>query len=510
MAHVLSRVPCDALSKARRYDVTSYQNRLPSIRSELFANTPITVFGDEREALSVARDLAEMKTAQGDNYPFYVMDMGRLENLLNAWREHMPRVQPFYSLRCNADPVLLRLLVEQPDVGFCCTNRVELNMAVELAGRERVLYANPLWTRGSVRHAREMGVELLLFESREDLLRMHAAYPEASLVLRVCMNAPVSEGTMHVGCELMGEAPELLSMAADLGVKIVGISFSIGAGACSLGIYAYAIAQACRLFGVAASLGHDLCVLDIGGGFPCGSLTRGPSFSQVAAAISASLDEYFPESSFSHVRIIAEPGRYFAASVFSLITNIIDKRAVDASVVTNDVFDSGTAGFVYQTNEGFFGSFGCRLTAFCEPKCRPLVECVHDVSADHYTYATILGPTLSSNVDIVQPVARLPQMQIGEWLLWDDMGAYSMGNLETLGEDGQPSPTIYYFVDDERWQHMSRPSTPERVADVDGSSHKREGTEVEVDSHSMESMESESAVTDDEPYWPNLEQWLTD
>lgn len=57
---------------------------------------------------------------------------------------------------------------------------------------------------------------------------------------------------------------------------------------------------------------------------------------QVAATISASLDEYFPESSFGHVRIIAEPGRYFAASVFSLITNIIDKRAVDASVVTND------------------------------------------------------------------------------------------------------------------------------------------------------------------------------
>lgn len=84
----------------------------------------------------------------------------------------------------------------------------------------------------------------------------------------------------------------------------------------------------------------------------------------------------------------------------------------DISVCFSLVFDSGTAGFVYQTNEGFFGSFGCRLTAFCEPKCRPLVECVHDVSADNYTYATILGPTLSNNVDIVQPVARLPQMQV--------------------------------------------------------------------------------------------------
>lgn len=495
----------------------SPQDHTPFIRSELFANTPITVFADEREALSVARDLAEMKTAQGDNYPFYVMDMGRLESLLRSWREHLPRVQPFYSIRCNADPVLLRLLVEQPDIGFYCTNRAELNLAVELAGEKRVVYANPLWTRGNVRHARELGVDMLIFENYDDLVRMHSLHPTASLVLRVCMNAPIDEQLIGNGCKLNEEAHRLLSLAADIGVKVVGISFSIGTGACSVGIYSYAIAQARHLFDVATAMGHEMSVLDIGGGFTYASHAQGgPSFEQIANTINVCLDEYFDECSFAHVRIIAEPGRYFAASVFSLVTNIINKRAVDASSVTNNVYDSGSAGFVYQTNEGFYGSFGCRLTSHCEPKCRPLIDSdnIHELSSST-TYATILGPTLNNDIDVVQSVARLPHMQVGEWLLWDDMGAYSMGNRETLGEDnGYASPTVYYFVGDKRWQHMSRPSTPERASNLgtDGcssSSQKRGGgTETEVDSHSLGSAESVSAVTDDERLWTDFEHWL--
>ena len=40
---------------------------------------------------------------------------------------------------------------------------------------------------------------------------------------------------------------------------------------------------------------------------------------------------YFPES--SGVRIIAEPGRYFVASAFTLATNVIAKRTVPRDMV---------------------------------------------------------------------------------------------------------------------------------------------------------------------------------
>ena len=45
------------------------------------------------------------------------------------------------------------------------------------------------------------------------------------------------------------------------------------------------------------------------------------------------LDQYFPED--MGVRIIAEPGRYFAASAFTLAVNIIAKRTISASDSTS-------------------------------------------------------------------------------------------------------------------------------------------------------------------------------
>lgn len=48
---------------------------------------------------------------------------------------------------------------------------------------------------------------------------------------------------------------------------------------------------------------------------------------QMCVPLRVALDVYFPES--SGVRIIAEPGRYFVASAFTLATNIIAKRVIN-------------------------------------------------------------------------------------------------------------------------------------------------------------------------------------
>lgn len=502
MTTVLTETQLSAATELSHFDLNVRCNP-PPIRSEIFGNTPITVFAEDREALSVARDLAEIKSAQGDNFPFYVMDMGRVEHLLEAWHAHLPRVQPFYSLKCNSDPVLLHLLVDQPDVGFYCTSRAEVELALQMADSERILYANPLWTRGSVRHACANGIRLLMFESEDDLVRIHSSYADAKVILRICVNPPLDEGAVRVGCDAYEETPALLELAAHLGISVIGVSFSIGAGISSLGIFTHAIALSRRIFDMGCALGFDMCILDIGGGFPGYSATVGPSFVQVAKAVNDALDEFFSDS---NVRVIAEPGRYFAASAFSLVTNIIDKRAVDASLVTNDEFDAGSAGFVYQTNEGFYGSFGCRLVADCEPRCRPLASTDENIAA---TYATILGPTLSQG-DIVQPVARLPPMQVGEWLLWDDMGAYSMGNLETLGEEGSQAPIVYYFVGNDRWQQISCPSMPERSSVHEELHADCVISERDIDCSSVESADAESVLTDEEAFWFFSAQLLLD
>lgn len=47
---------------------------------------------------------------------------------------------------------------------------------------------------------------------------------------------------------------------------------------------------------------------------------------QIAAVINPALDKYFPAD--SGVRIIAEPGRYYVASAYTLAVNIIAKKVI--------------------------------------------------------------------------------------------------------------------------------------------------------------------------------------
>ena len=61
-------------------------------------------------------------------------------------------------------------------------------------------------------------------------------------------------------------------------------------------------------------------LLDIGGGFP-GHEQDDVTFAQISKNINSGLAEYFPNNEV--LRIIAEPGRYFASAAYTLVANII-------------------------------------------------------------------------------------------------------------------------------------------------------------------------------------------
>lgn len=101
-------------------------------------------------------------------------------------------------------------------------------------------------------------------------------------------------------------------------------------------IYLYAVAQCRRLFDIGLELGYNMDVLDVGDGFPSISAIGGLSFDQIAKSLHAAFALFFPSKLFKDLKIIAEPGPYFAASAFSLVTRIVDKRLIDGSFLTND------------------------------------------------------------------------------------------------------------------------------------------------------------------------------
>ncbi|VAI19896.1 unnamed protein product [Triticum turgidum subsp. durum] len=107
----------------------------------------------------------------------------------------------------------------------------------------------------------------------------------------------------------------------------------------------------------------------------------------------------------------AKPGRYFAEKAFTLAARVIGKR---------------TRGEVreYWIDDGLYGSLNCVLMDDYVPRPRPLAT--PRAGEEAYT-STVFGPTCDS-LDTVVTGYRLPEMSVGDWLVFDDMGAYSIGS----------------------------------------------------------------------------------
>ena len=127
-----------------------------------------------------------------------------------------------------------------------------------------------------------------------------------------------------LGCPL-DRAAELLGMAADRGLNCVGVGFNLGAAALTrFSLLDRAVEVASHLLLVGRSLGLEMRVVSIGGGcFPSlNAAASSPSFASICARVNAALDYHLPLDEFHDLEIIATPGRFFAASMFSLCTSI--------------------------------------------------------------------------------------------------------------------------------------------------------------------------------------------
>lgn len=135
-------------------------------------------------------------------------------------------------------------------------------------------------------------------------------------------------------------------------LQVVGVSFHVGSGCQNVGVYAEAISRARAAFDTAAELGFDMTLLDIGGGFtaPYDAVTA-CLFYATAAVINEAIDTHFPAN--CGVRIIAEPGRYFAETSATLFTSILGQRAS-----MQRCLEGGLKPFRdYWLSDGTYGSF---------------------------------------------------------------------------------------------------------------------------------------------------------
>jgi ornithine decarboxylase len=265
-------------------------------------------------------------------------------------------------------------------------------------------------------------------------LQVAACYPGVGLVLRLRCDDP--EALVPLGLKYgadPSEAPRLLAAAAALGLRVVGASFHVGSSCQNLAAFDAAIAAARRAFDAGAAAGHDMTLLDVGGGFTGRFDGHGHVvFGDIARTINAALSAHFPADggpSGRPVRVIAEPGRFFAETSACLAAPVYGRRDRPAP-------GGGAPHKDYWLTDGLYGSFNCILYDSQRPRPHvlrsPLLPPLAEGGGPEApgvapTFSsTLWGPTCDS-ADFIYKGVQLPELRTGDWLLFPDTGARRAG-----------------------------------------------------------------------------------
>jgi ornithine decarboxylase len=363
---------------------------------------------EEDDIVSIINSILEGNTSEE---AFFLVDIGKVVRQVQRWNECLPNIKPYYAVKCNPNTLILKVLASL-GVNFDCASKNEIAAVMNIIDdANRIVFANPIKMISQLKYARANDVDLMTFDSDQELYKIKVYHPYANLILRIKVDDAGSRCRFgcKFGCEV-SDVKRILEIAKTLQIKIVGISFHVGSGCSDYEKYRIAIRAARECF-------DGMTYLDIGGGFD-------ENFEDVARVINDTIVECnFPEDTI----FIAEPGRFFVSSSHTLVLNVIGKKVVNGDK------------FIYYMNDGIYGSFNCIFFDHVVPTISPFNE------RDGKRYkSTIFGPTCDS-IDKIADEVDLPELTVGEWCYVENFGAYTSAASTSFNGFIQ-TPTVYIMT----------------------------------------------------------------
>mmetsp|Transcript_27534 Transcript_27534/g.27208 ORF Transcript_27534/g.27208 Transcript_27534/m.27208 type:complete len:174 (-) Transcript_27534:4-525(-) len=143
-------------------------------------------------------------------------------------------------------------------------------------------------------------------------------------------------------------------------------------------------------------------LLDVGGGF------AEKYFEDAANDINHGIEEFFGGK---NITVIAEPGKYFSASVVSSCFTVVGKRT--------RVFD-GVTKIDYVISDGINGTF-CHLPLAEDNEAIPIY--LGNIEDPPKFHSAFYGPTCDGDDKITE--CEFPIVEIGDKIAFDTMGGYT-------------------------------------------------------------------------------------
>ncbi|KAI0403567.1 hypothetical protein F4802DRAFT_607986 [Xylaria palmicola] len=382
----------------------------------------MTVSPAVREALVNHVKLVEGQSASGHALPaseasFYVADLGEVVRKWNLWKGALPDVTPFFAVKSSYDRWLIQTLASC-GAGFDCASAEEIELILSLGiSAQRIIFTHPCKPIASLGLCRRLGVTLITFDNECELRKLHQHYPESHLVLRIFADDPTGIdplGTKFGACR--DDFRGLIGLAKELHMHLAGASFHAAPSVASNPIaYVRGVRHAAEVFAHARALGLNPGILDIGGGY------TDATFAAIATAVRGVVAECFAacKGRKGGLRVIAEPGTLFSSSPFFLTAKVVARRG------NATAFGREPATRLY-INDGIYSNFMMRFIVNATFSPIAVIQKgawrEQKAGGDGAFKCSVWGRTCDSNDCINRECGFDQEVDIGDWLVFKDMG----------------------------------------------------------------------------------------
>jgi len=363
------------------------------------------------------------KLAEKHGTPLFIIDHDKIRENYRVFKKNLPRVQAYYAVKANSNPEIIKTLFNE-GASFDVASYNEFMQIYEYIKHfekndkdffvwDKIIFSNTIKDRETLRKIKKYR-PLVTYDNKDELKKIKENCDTAGLLLRLKVPDTGSQVEMSskFGAELT-DAYNLIKKAFDYGLVVEGLSFHVGSQCTNFDNYTVALQITSELFNDSREKGYNLKIVDIGGGFPVPYDSQVPKFEKLAEIINSECERLFPKD----IEIIAEPGRFMAATTATLISEIIGKARRDGKIF-------------YHINDGVYHTFSGVVYDHWIPN-------FHSFKGGKKEVCAVVGPTCDS-FDKISLSEQLPgNLQIGDYLYTENIGAYSTASTTKFnGFDG--------------------------------------------------------------------------
>jgi len=348
--------------------------------------------------------------ARQHSTPVVIIDHERIRKNYADFKKHLPKVQAYYAVKANAEPAIVRTLYAA-GASFDVASMPEFMLVYENIKSlppkaqqdfiwDKIIYANPTKPKHTLQ-ALDQYKPLVTYDNLTELKKIRQYAPHAGVVLRLRVpnTGSMVELSSKFGCD-PGEAVDLIQAAFGLGLTVEGLSFHVGSQCTNFQNFVQALEVSSAVMRESKSRGHEIKILDIGGGFPAPYDKHVKPFSLLARKINAEIDRLFPSS----IEILAEPGRFLVATAATSVASVIGKAVRDGKRC-------------YYIDDSVYHTFSGIIFDHCQYHLKAFKKGKTEICA-------VFGQTCDA-LDTISLSEELPELEVEDLVYSENIGAYS-------------------------------------------------------------------------------------